>query len=85
MTPATRPGIRTAAAARRQPRQAGGRAAPARPSAAASSPRAPMRKGANPMRDAPSVTDLVTHARNGDKPARSATSDLKEEANGHDH
>ena len=37
------------------------------------------------MRDAPPVTDLVTQARNGDKPARSATSDLKEEANGHDH
>jgi RNA polymerase sigma factor (sigma-70 family) len=34
-----------------------------------------MRKDANPMRDAPSVTDLVTQARNGDKPAWDALVD----------
>lgn len=74
MTPATRPGTRTAATARRQPRQPRP-CGPARPPAAASGPCAPMRKDINPMRDAPPVTDLVTQATNGDKPAWDALVD----------
>ena len=74
MTPATRSGIRTAAAARRQPRQPA--AVRHRPAIRCRQrPACTMRKGAHPMREAPSVTDLVTQARNGDKQAWDALVD----------